>query len=114
MMPVPSFIALSLLLLLDLVLATTTPMSIYTSGQLRISSSNPLRADVAIYYNGEILGIPQCFSGAVTSGFCEIPFMLSATSLIPPGACKLSVGVVSRSGVTLVTSLSIAAIGYAR
>jgi len=79
------------------------------------AATGPLRADVAIYYNGEIIGAPQCFSGAVHAGNVEIPFMLSATALLPSGDCAISVGFVSRGAdVPAVSGANVAAIGYAR
>ena len=101
--------------LLEFNLATTTPMTIYTSGQFRAAATGPLRADVAIYYNGEVLGVPQCFSGAAHTGNVEIPFMLSATALLPSGDCTISVGFISRGAdVPVVSLLNVSAIGYAR
>jgi len=99
-------------------LATTTPVSIYASGQFGGVSgggTDCLRADVAIFYNGELLSIPQSFSGAAHTGNVEIPFLISTTVLLPPGDCKLYLGFISHgSDVPTVTSPNIAAIGYAR
>jgi hypothetical protein len=103
--------------LLEFNLATTTPMAIYTSGQFDnvAAATGPLRADVALYYNGEILGVPQCFSGAAHTGTVEIPFMLSATVLLPSGDCAISVGFVSRGAdVPVASRINVSAVGYAR
>jgi hypothetical protein len=99
-------------------LATTTPMSIYTSGtftSVPAGANDPLRADVAIYFNGERLGVAQCFSAAATAGDAEVPFMVAATALLPAGDCALSVGFIARCSIVPgIVGVNIAAIGYAR
>jgi hypothetical protein len=99
-------------------LATTTPFSVYASGQFGAvagGASDCLRADVAIFYNGEKLAVPQSFSGIAHTGNIEMPFLLSTTVLLPPGDCKLYLGFFSHgSDVPTVSGANITGIGYTR
>ena len=104
---------------LDFNLATTTPLSVYASGQfdgVTGGSTEVLRVDVAIFLNGERLSVPQSFSGAVHSATdVEIPFIISSTVFVPPGDCKLYLGFFAHgTDVPTVVAPNLAAIGYTR
>ena len=97
----------------------STPFSIYASGQFYNLDSNlgPLRADVRILVNGEVIGVPQNFSGSRngTTANIEVPFFVSATALLPSGDCSIKIGFRQyQETIASINIINLAAIGYTR
>jgi hypothetical protein len=104
---------------LSFTIPTTTPFSIYVSGQLSgpIGNDGPARYGGVIYGNGQILGVEQTFSAAITTdgSTIKLPFFLTATALLPAGDWTLSTGFRQwTSTFGSVLDIELAAIGYAR